>query len=107
LVGLPIIAILLWFYTEASRSSDVLRWEAIRRVASYDRMEKSYRGQAARHDAQANVCLEQATIVQSTEERATWSEKAARHTSEARKALEIAEMYARSKQVERAGWRLP
>jgi hypothetical protein len=91
LVALPIIAILLWFYAEASRSTDVLREDAIRQIASHARMEKSYRDQAGRLGKQAAACLEQATKVQSPEEKATWSEKAARHLGEARKALEIAE----------------
>ena len=107
LVVLPIIAILLWFYAEASRSTDVLRGEAIQRIASYARLEKEYRDQAARHGEEAAACLEQATTVQSPADRATLSEKAARHTGEARQALEIAERYARSKLVEKSGWRVP
>jgi hypothetical protein len=107
LVVLPILAIPLWFYAEASRSSDRLREEVIQQVASYARMEESHRDQAAHLGEQAAACLEQAQEAQSPEEKATWSEKAARHQDEARKALEIAERYARMKQVEQAGWRPP
>src|SRR5690242_12521208 len=84
LVVLPILAILLWFDAEASRSTDRLRGEAIQRIAPYARMEKAYRDQAARHGERAAACLERAGTGQSPEERASWSEKAARHTSEAR-----------------------
>jgi hypothetical protein len=107
LVVLPIIAIPLWFYAEASRSSDRLREDVIQQIASYARREQSHRDQAARLGEQAAACLEQAQKAQSPEEKATWSEKAARHQGEARQALEIAERYARSKRVEQAGWRLP
>jgi hypothetical protein len=107
LVVLPIIAIPLWFYAEASRPTDRLREDVIQQLASYARMEKSHRDQAARLGEQAAACLERAQKAQSPEEKATWSEKAARHQGEARKALEIAETYARTRRVEQSGWRLP
>jgi hypothetical protein len=96
MVVLPIIAIPLWLYAEANR----MREDVIQQTASYARMERSYRDQAARLGEQAAACLEQAQKAQSPEEWATWSEKAARHQGEARKSLEIAERYARSKRVE-------
>ena len=107
LVVIPIIALSLWFYAEASRSKDRLREHVIQQIASYARMEKSHRDQVARLGEQAAACLERAQKAQSPEEKATWSEKAARHQGEARKALEIADTYARVRQVEQAGWRLP
>jgi hypothetical protein len=111
LVVLPIIAIPLWLYADWSRKIDRLREDVIHRsreyAASYARMEKSHRDQAARLGEQAAACLEQAQKAQSPEEKATWSEKAARHQGQARKAVVIAETYARSRQVEQSGLRLP
>jgi hypothetical protein len=111
LVVLPIIAIPFWLYADWRRQVDRIQQDviqdAIERIAYDARMEKSHRDQAARLGEQAAACLEQAQKAQSPEEKATWSEKAARHQGEAREALVIAETYARSRQVKQSGLRLP
>jgi hypothetical protein len=107
LVVLPIIAIPFCLYADWRRQVDRLREDVIQESREYEafyaRMEKSHRDQAARLGEQAAACLEQAQKAQSPGENATWSEKAARHQGEARKALVIAEAYARSRQVEESG----
>jgi hypothetical protein len=104
LVAVPIIAIPLWLYADWRRQIDQLIEDVIHRsredAAYYGRMEESHRDQAARLGEQAAACLEQAQKAQSPEEKATWSEKAARHQVEVRQALAIAEKYAWSRRVE-------
>jgi hypothetical protein len=109
LVILPIIAIPLWLYAERSRQLDQIRGDVIHRSREYAafcaQMEKSHRDHAAGLGEQAAACLEQAQKARTSEEKATWSEKAVCHKDEARKALVIAETYARSRQDLQSGLR--